>query len=99
LSEKEQLTYRLTHFNEKIQVLLSKILTSNSFDEINTEKYQVKDPAYIAPHLKVGLGVINPVVLTVGDPFRCDIVSDMCEEAKEIKWNREYRIFNLKFNG
>ena len=53
----------------------------------------------MAPHLKVGLGDIHPIVLTVGDPFRCDLVAGMCEFAKEIKWNREYRLFNVKYAG
>ena len=49
--------------------------------------------------MKVGLGVIRPVVLTVGDPFRCLQVAELCDESKEIEWNREYRIFNVTFEG
>jgi uridine phosphorylase len=49
--------------------------------------------------LKVGLGVIRPVVLTVGDPFRCEVVAKLCDSAKEVEWNREYRIFNVVFEG
>jgi uridine phosphorylase len=59
----------------------------------------VTEQAYIAPHLKVGLGVIRPVVITVGDPFRCEIVAKLCDQAKEIQWNREYRLFNITFEG
>lgn len=93
-------TYRLTSFNEKIQLLLSKVLSeANTFEEISTDLNLIKDPNYVAPHLKVGHGVIRPVVLTVGDPFRCELVAKKCEKSEEIEWNREYRIFNITFDG
>lgn len=47
----------------------------------------------------MGLGIISPVVLTVGDPFRTLLVASLCEKAEEIKWNREYRMFNITFEG
>lgn len=71
----------------------------SGFGKVDTDQYIVKDPAYVAPHLKVGLGVIHPIILTVGDPFRCEQVADQCQESKEIQWNREYRMFNVKYNG
>jgi uridine phosphorylase len=37
--------------------------------------------------------------LTVGDPFRCEVVAKLCDSAKEVEWNREYRIFNVVFEG
>jgi uridine phosphorylase len=30
----------------------------------------------------VGLGVVRPVVLTVGDPFRTEVVAKMCEKSE-----------------
>jgi len=38
-------------------------------------------------------------VLAVGDPFRCSVVAEFCEKSEEIQWNREYRLFNLTFEG
>lgn len=58
-----------------------------------------KDKSYVAPHLKVSLGAIRPVVLTVGDPFRCDTVAKLCDKHEQVEWNREYRIFNVVFEG
>lgn len=99
-SDNQLKTYRLTSFNEKIQILLSKVLqTANSFEEISTEGNLIKDPAYIAPHLKVGHGVVRQVVLTVGDPFRCEQIAKKCEKSEEIAWNREYRMYNITYEG
>lgn len=57
----------------------------------------VTDPNYVAPHIKVGPGVINPTVIAVGDPFRCEFVAKMCDKYEEIQWNREYRLFNVTY--
>lgn len=54
---------------------------------------------YEAPHLKVKLGEISSLVVVVGDPFRTEIVAKLCEEYKEISWNREYRTFNCTYHG
>ena len=35
----------------------------------------------------------------VGDPFRCEDLAKLCEEYKEIKWNREYRTINATYQG
>lgn len=59
----------------------------------------VTDPNYVAPHIKVGPGVIKPTVITVGDPFRCEVVVKMCQSYEEIQWNREYRLFNVTFQN
>ena len=98
-SEKEWRSFRLTSFNEKIQLFLSKSMRRPSFEEVNVDKNIVKDEKYVAPHLGYGLGVIRPIVCTVGDPFRCEVVAKMCEKSEEIKWNREYRTFNVTFEG
>ena len=58
-----------------------------------------KDEKYIAAHLGVGLGVVRPVVLCCGDPFRSKVIAEMCDTNTEIAWNREYRMFNVTFEG
>ena len=79
---------------------MSKLQQDNvGFESIDVSKNITKETDYVAPHLKVGLGVIRPVVLTVGDPFRCDVVAKLCDEATEVEWNREYRLFNVTFEG
>ena len=83
-SAREWQSYRLTTFNERVQLLLSKKLKAESAFEDVISTYATKDSDYEAPHLKVGLGVIRPVVLTVGDPFRCDVVAKLCDRAEEI---------------
>ena len=94
-SDREWRTHRLTSFNEKIQQLLSK----KSFDDIDNAKNLVKDQKYVAPHLAVGLGVVRPVVCTCGDPFRSKIIAEMCDTHEEVAHNREYRMFNVTFEG
>ncbi|KAF4658763.1 hypothetical protein FOL47_007855, partial [Perkinsus chesapeaki] len=55
---------------------------------------------YEAPHLKIFEGDINPVVLVVGDPFRAEIVATkFCDNFKELSFNREYRSYNVEFEG
>lgn len=98
-SEKEWRTYRLTSFNENIQRLISRAMSFKTFEEIDQIKNLEKSDTYIAPHLAIGHGVIRPTVLTCGDPFRCQVVANLCDEATEIKWNREYRTFNVTFEG
>ena len=44
-------------------------------------------------------GDIKPVVLVVGDPFRVDVVAKLCASSTEVKWNREYRMANVVFDG
>lgn len=43
--------------------------------------------------------MIRPTVITVGDPFRCENVAKMCEKYEELQWNREYRTYNVTFEG
>lgn len=74
-------------------------MSFKSFEEIDAIKNLEKSATYMAPHLALGHGVIRPTVLTCGDPFRCQVIANLCEESKEIKWNREYRTFNITFEG
>ena len=53
----------------------------------------------MAPHLMLKMGQIRPFVIVVGDPFRCDEVTNMCEKSEQIAWNREYRSFNITYQG
>lgn len=98
-SDKEWRNHRLTTFNEKIQRLISKTMSGKTFEEIDVTKNMEKKDNYMAPHLAIGHGVIRSTVLTCGDPFRCQIIANMCEKSEEIKWNREYRTFNVTFEG
>jgi uridine phosphorylase len=98
-SDREWKTHRLTSYNEKIQLLLSKILGNRSFEEIDADKNMSKDEKYCAPHLAVGLGVVRPVVLCCGDPFRSKIIAEMCDTHVEVAWNREYRMYNVTYEG
>ncbi|KAF4668115.1 hypothetical protein FOZ61_007077 [Perkinsus olseni] len=55
---------------------------------------------YEAPHLKISEGDIHPVVLVVGDPFRAEILATkFCDTFKELSFNREYRSYNVEFEG
>lgn len=49
--------------------------------------------------MRIGHGVIRPVVLTVGDPFRCELVASLCDFAEQVEWCREYRTYNITFEG
>ena len=71
---------------------------SGTFEEVQ-QIYVKKEAEYVAPHLQIGVGVIRPIVVTVGDPFRCELVASFCDHAEEVKWNREYRIYNITFEG
>ena len=52
------------------------------------------------PHLLLSQGDISPVVLVVGDPFRTEVLSKFADGGyKELKFNREYRTFNVTHKG
>lgn len=52
------------------------------------------------PHLLLSPGDISPVVLVVGDPFRTEILAKHADGGyKELKFNREYRTFNVTHKG
>ena len=99
MAEKERKSLSLASFNEKVQALLSRVFQRKEYEEINVDHNLVKDQAYQAPHLHVGHGAVRPVVLTVGDPFRVDEVAEQCSKSKEVQWNREYRLFDVEFEG
>jgi hypothetical protein len=103
VTESEQKTERLNLFNEKFSELLD-IHMREKFAKDPTkvkrsENNVVTDSNYIAPHIKVGPGVIRPTVIAVGDPFRCEVVVKFCDKSEEIQWNREYRLFNATYEG
>jgi uridine phosphorylase len=35
----------------------------------------------------------------MGDCFRTEFVAKMCDKFEEIAWNREFRVFNVEFEG
>ena len=45
------------------------------------------------PHLKLEPGQISPFVLTCGDPARAEQIAKLCQNTKELAYNREYRTF------
>ena len=54
----------------------------------------------VSPHILLSPGDISPVVLVVGDPFRTEILAKYADGGyKELKFNREYRSFNVIHKG
>ncbi|MDI3547146.1 MAG: uridine phosphorylase [Halanaerobiales bacterium] len=51
------------------------------------------------PILKVDAEKINPKVLVCGDPERAARIAERLDDAEEISYNREYRLFNGKRKG
>ncbi len=51
------------------------------------------------PLLKVNSQYINKKVLVCGDPARAKLIADSLTDAKEISYNREYRLFNGEYAG
>lgn len=45
------------------------------------------------PILKIAPESLPPDVLVCGDPFRAKLIADMFDQASEVAWNREYRLF------
>ncbi|EER12777.1 uridine phosphorylase, putative [Perkinsus marinus ATCC 50983] len=55
---------------------------------------------YEAPHLKIKEGSINSVVCVVGDPGRAELIATKyCDSYEELAYNREYRTYNVEFEG
>ena len=44
----------------------------------------ITDPNYVAPHVKVGPGVVRSTVIAVGDPFRSEVVAKLCDKYEEV---------------
>ena len=82
-----------------MQKLLKKVDYKYKFDKFKAGNTVTIDPKYKANHLMVTPDQIRPVVLAVGDPGRCDTVVKLCQKAVEVKWNREYRLFNVTYDG
>lgn len=53
----------------------------------------------MTPHLKLEEGQISPYVLVCGDPARAEKIARLCEEYKELAYNREYRTFLGSYKG
>jgi uridine phosphorylase len=53
----------------------------------------------LLPILKIAPDSLPPDVLVCGDPFRAELIAGMFDEAEELAWNREYRIFTGTANG
>lgn len=53
----------------------------------------------MVPHLKLNPGAISPYVIVCGDPGRAAEIAKLCENAKEIAYNREYRTYEAFYNG
>lgn len=51
------------------------------------------------PHLKLAEGQISPYVIVCGDPGRAAKIAALCEESKELAFNREYRTFLCTYKG
>ncbi|MBF0546141.1 MAG: nucleoside phosphorylase [Candidatus Riflebacteria bacterium] len=51
------------------------------------------------PHLKLSEGSISPFVLTCGDPARAEAIAKLCNNFKELAYNREYRTFSGEYGG
>ena len=98
-SDKEMRTFRLHQFNEKFQDLIDRRKKPNGTYFNYVKEDVIQDPTYLAPHLKVGPGVVRPVVLAVGDPFRCEVLAKLCDKSEEVSWNREYRMYNIEYDG
>lgn len=53
----------------------------------------------LLPILKIAPDSLPPDVLVCGDPFRAELIAGMFDEAQELAWNREYRIYTGKVKG
>ncbi|MEI6627547.1 MAG: nucleoside phosphorylase [bacterium] len=53
----------------------------------------------LQPHLLCKLGDIAPNVILPGDPARVLRIAEHLEDAKEISFNREYRVVTGKYHG
>ncbi|HOY67224.1 MAG TPA: nucleoside phosphorylase [Candidatus Ozemobacteraceae bacterium] len=51
------------------------------------------------PHLKLDTGNISPYVLVCGDPARAEQIANLCQNPKQLAYNREYRTFVGTYNG
>tara|TARA_A100001037_G_scaffold176428_1_gene158149 strand:- start:4777 stop:5502 length:726 start_codon:yes stop_codon:yes gene_type:complete len=51
------------------------------------------------PHILVGEGELNEIVLLPGDPSRVEMIASLADEYEIVSENREYRICNAKYRG
>ena len=57
------------------------------------------DPNFEAFHLLIGPKDLKPVVLVFGAPERADAVAKQCDSYTEVKYNREYRLGTVVYEG
>eukprot|EP01069_Polyplicarium_translucidae_P013364 Polyplicarium_translucidae@DN922_c0_g1_i1.p2 len=53
----------------------------------------------VQPHLKIGTKDAHELCIVVGDPGRAELLAKMCDEAKEVAYNREYRTYRCVKDG
>ena len=51
------------------------------------------------PHIKIETGQISPYVLVCGDPGRAEQIAALCQDTRELAYNREYRTFVGTYEG
>eukprot|EP01055_Gregarina_sp_Pseudo9_P000023 Gregarina_sp_Pseudo_9__22@NODE_1015_length_1967_cov_139_850104_g952_i0_p2_GENE_NODE_1015_length_1967_cov_139_850104_g952_i0NODE_1015_length_1967_cov_139_850104_g952_i0_p2_ORF_typecomplete_len249_score38_14PNP_UDP_1/PF01048_20/3e32_NODE_1015_length_1967_cov_139_850104_g952_i063809 len=51
------------------------------------------------PHIALGKEDIHPVCIVVGDPARTEQYARLCDQYKELAYNREYRSFSCTYKG
>lgn len=51
------------------------------------------------PHIQLREGQVHPVVLTMGDPERLDLVASLCDSFSPLAHNREYRSATAEYKG
>ncbi|KAL8425143.1 hypothetical protein Efla_006104 [Eimeria flavescens] len=57
------------------------------------------DNVEVQPHIQLRQGQVQPVVMTMGDPQRVDLVLEQCESHEDLAYNREYRSVNAVAKG
>lgn len=51
------------------------------------------------PHIGLTANDIRNVVIVMGDPGRVETYGKMCDEHREVAYNREYRTFDCTLRG
>ena len=53
----------------------------------------------LLPILNIHPDSLPPDVLVCGDPFRAELIANMFDEATQLAWNREYRLYTGTVGG
>eukprot|EP00920_Eleutheroschizon_duboscqi_P039029 GHVT01093864.1.p1 GENE.GHVT01093864.1~~GHVT01093864.1.p1 ORF type:complete len:149 (+),score=6.38 GHVT01093864.1:161-607(+) len=51
------------------------------------------------PHILLRKEDVHPLVITVGDPARCEVIAKSCDSYKHLKTNREYASYEVTYRG